>query len=633
MQSVTDAYRAEMQQAILGAAQMQVELSVVDVDAAPNATAAPEGQAYWSDVKSALADKGAQRTSYATFEPGRWKADGALRIAAEAGGALLSEGYVSEAISGADGRFFIIPVLLLTFRQPVSVPALTFRFDQMAGEWCSQLQITAWKGESRLAQHTIRPDGVDYQALLRLDGFDRLSIAFTQTCQPLRRARLSRLIFGMELVFDSTKLSEATQIMEVDPIGRRLPTKKFSFSVVNVNQITDQIHGMYDPDNPTGIWKYFEQRNPITVRYGQQITQGMKWGDLAALKWADTVKSGWQELYKGGFLEWLPGGRFYLTGQPTTDGLYARFEATDAIGILDGTYFKGVWDGKPHSLYDLAQAVLEDSDPPRLYKEQQPWMIWEGLKKITTLAPLPVKSHRECLQLIAHAGCCVLYSDRSGMIRLEPDESRQTNVEVGLASILENAPKVEKTASLLQVECPAVVYTPAAEVSQLHQGSYQVNGSLALHLTWNQAAEIAVRCEGAAVVSQNLYAAAGDLVLQGSGIAKLLIEGKVLETSTQNAVAAVQDADKNAISEKLDNPIITDLPRAMAVAQWARDYLLKRNTYTCKTRGNPEFDPMDRILLGTEWASRVPVQIVKNQLNFSGGGLTGEMICKKEAKE
>lgn len=630
MQSVTDAYRAEMQQAILGAAQMQVELSVVDVDAARNATASREGQMYWSDVKSALADKGAQKTSYVTFEPGRWKADGILRIADDPEGALLSEGYVSKAVSGEDGRFSAVPVLLLTFTQLVSVPALTFRFDQMAGEWCSQLQITTWKGQSQLAQHTIQPDAVEYQALLRLDGFDWLSIAFLQTSRPCRRARLSRLMFGMELMFDSKKLSEATQIMEVDPIGRRLPTETFSFSVVNIDHITDKIHGMYDPDNPNGIWKYFEQRNPITVKYGQQITKGMRWNDLAALNWSDTVNSGWLELYKGDFVEWMPGGRFYLTSQPTTDGLYATFEATGTIGILDGTYYKGIWDGNPHSLYELAQAVLEDADPPRQYKEQQPWSIWEGLKQITTMAPLPVKSHRECLQLIAHAGCCVLYTDRSGMIRIEPDKSQQTDVEVGLACILESAPKVEKTASLLQVECPATIYTPAAEVSQVHKGSYQMNGKLTLHLTWEPAAEIVVRCEGAAVVSQKLYAAAGDFVLEGSSIAALLIEGKKLETSTQNAVAAVQDADKNATAETLDNPIITDLSRASEVARWVRDYLLRRNVYTCKTRGNPEFDPMDRIQLGTEWADRVPVQVVKNQLNYSGGGLTGEMVCKRE---
>ena len=151
-------------------------------------------------------------------------------------------------------------------------------------------------------------------------------------------------MFGMELVFNQAELAEATQTMEVDPIGRRLPTGEFSFSAVNVNLLTGNQNGMYDPDNSRGVWKYFEQRNPITVRYGQQLTGGMKWSDAAALKWADLVVSGWKEIYQGGIVEWIPGGRFYLTGQPAVEGLYAKFSATDALGLLDGSYYKGIWD-------------------------------------------------------------------------------------------------------------------------------------------------------------------------------------------------------------------------------------------------------------------------------------------------
>lgn len=125
----------------------------------------------------------------------------------------------------------------------------------------------------------------------------------------------------------------------------------------------------------------------------------------------------------GRLVEWIPGGRFYLTGQPAVEGLYAKFSATDALGLLDGSYYKGIWDGKPHSLWDLATAVLEDANLPRRREDELPWTLWEGLKQVTTTAPLPVKQHRECLQLIAHAACCLLYADREGVIRIQPDES------------------------------------------------------------------------------------------------------------------------------------------------------------------------------------------------------------------
>ena len=155
MQQVSDAYRQEMERPVLGAAKLAVTLSVVDEDAAPGAEDKSEHQAYWSSVESALAQDGAQKRSYATFEPGRWKADGTLRIADEPGGALLTEGYVSENLSGADGRFAAPPVLALEFESPVSVPALSFRFDQVAEEWCTALTVTAWKGEVQLVQRQV----------------------------------------------------------------------------------------------------------------------------------------------------------------------------------------------------------------------------------------------------------------------------------------------------------------------------------------------------------------------------------------------------------------------------------------------------------------------------------------------
>ena len=251
------------------------------------------------------------------------------------------------------------------------------------------------------------------------------------------------------------------------------------------------------------------------------------------------------------------------------------------------------------------------------------------MKQITTTAPLPAKQHRECLQLIAHAACCLLYADRDGVIRIQPDESAQSGVSIGLSAMLESAPKVEKTASLLRVECPATVYTPAEKESQLHKGTYQVDGRLALHLTWSQAADIRLECEGAQVTSQALYAAAADLVLEGSGPATLIVSGKKLETSCQNAVAPVPDADENGTAETLDNPLITELDRALAVAAWVREHLLRRSTYTCSTRGNPELDPADRVLLDTQWETAAPAQVLKNQLTYTGGGLKGEMILKR----
>lgn len=262
----------------------------------------------------------------------------------------------------------------------------------------------------------------------------------------------------------------------------------------------------------------------------------------------------------------------------------------------------------------------------------EPWSLWTGLQEITTTAPLPVKKHRECLQLIAHAGCCVLRVDREGRICIEPDESAQTDVELGLTAILSKAPKVEKTQSLLRVDCPATAYALAAEAQELHKAVYQVQGELALHLSWSQAGEITATVSGGELAAAKLYAAAGDILLRGNGPVELTVTGRALQTSAQTCAAAVPDADPNGLVEVLSNPLITSPARAAAVASWVRDYILRRSTYSCDTRGNPELDPLDRLLLGTEFAERVPAQVVKNTLDYNGGGLKGSLILKRGDK-
>jgi len=280
-------------------------------------------------------------------------------------------------------------------------------------------------------------------------------------------------------------------------------------------------------------------------------------------------------------------------------------------------------------VFELALAVLEDAGVPREYEDTPPWRLWEGLKEIGTTAPLPVKKHRECLQLIAHAGCCCLYVDREGYICLAPAPSGQSGVELGLRAILGSAPKVEKVASLLRVDCPATTYALGGEAKQLHKASYQVEGELALHLSWSQAGEVSATATGGSVAAAELYAAAGDITLMGNGPVELVVSGKALATSAQTATAPAPDADPSGAVEVLNNPLVTSPERAAAVAAWVRDYLLRRSTYSCATRGNPEFDPLDRVLLGTEFAARVPAQVLKNELEYSGGGLKGNLILKR----
>ena len=70
MQRISDAYKRELEQPVVGAAHLRVSLWLIDADAAATASVAEEGQAWWSAPRAALASQGAQNVSCATFEPG-----------------------------------------------------------------------------------------------------------------------------------------------------------------------------------------------------------------------------------------------------------------------------------------------------------------------------------------------------------------------------------------------------------------------------------------------------------------------------------------------------------------------------------------------------------------------------------
>ena len=123
-----------------------------------------------------------------------------------------------------------------------------------------------------------------------LDGFRQVCITFAR-CAPRRRARLSRISFGTEVTLEGAGLCAVRQVLEVDPIGRRLPENSLAFSVVNVNQLSPGGGGhSYDPDDPGGLWEYLDKNRPVELRWGQELAGGD--GQAA--------------------VEWLAGGHYYL---------------------------------------------------------------------------------------------------------------------------------------------------------------------------------------------------------------------------------------------------------------------------------------------------------------------------------
>lgn len=609
MQPTSPLYDAQMKSRIALPCTARIRCGLVNTDAADGCTPEemPE-QTFYSRPDSMLHDPRMPQIAYATLEPGRMHADGALRILPRTSQTTLySEGLVSKVLCGADGAFSTgeVPCLRFSFRMLHSVPGLSFVFDAVCGDHPAEFLVEAFRGASRIFSRTYTPDSAVFSTNDGIDRFDSLFLRFPRMNAARRRLRIAQLTFGFGLTFDGSQIIRTVQKSEIDPISRRLPHATLDFTVVNVNTLTgggEQC--LYNPDNARGIFRYIGRQNPVTLEYGQTLADGSTF--------------------------WLPGGKYELTGQPDTDGLTARFTAQDALSGLSGTFTKGVLVPGGQTLYDLAQQVLRDSGLRRTQQNEEPWKLWSGLRHVRTAAPLPIRKHNELLQLIAHAACCVLFTDRSGFIRIEPAPAQQNALLLGADEMLEY-PRVREIPTLRAVHCPAYSYTPEQEPSQLHRETYPVNGTQVLELRYPMCADAKITAEGAVITKAEIYAAAAKITLEGTGPAVVTVTGRKLGTSTRDVWEDVPLCDDSGCEEQLDNPLITSFEDAARVAHWVKEWLCLRSTYSFPYRGRPEVDALDLLYTESLFSVHpVPVRILKTELTFDGA-LSGTITAKNLA--
>lgn len=617
-----NAYRREQEKRI--AAPMHAQVRFVAGDAGSASSWGDNGHTAWSRLDILALPQVPSNAAYATLEPGRTLANGRLKALPDDASLYKNEGFVSSALSGADGMFDTPPQLWFLFDEPHSAPGLTLVFDEAAGEWPRQVVVKVLDANERpLLNRTLNPQGVVLNVDAPVEHFTQVQLQFTQ-CLPRRRARLNRMSFGTQITLSGAQLTNVRQTLETDPIGRRLPEGSLSFTVVNENQFSSEYGQghLYDPDNPDGLWEYLDERQPVSLYWGQELNGGIGWRQAAQDTWGELYSGSWGGVYGRNTVQWIDGGHYYLNGKPKVSGLTAQFSAQDILSTLDGVYEKGVYAPAGRSLYDLATDLLSDESLPDVLRLAKPWRLWEGLRQIDSTAPLPARTYRECLQLIAHAACCCLYTDRLGTICIEPAPSADTGWAAGPAMML-GRPQVQKTARPGGARCAIYRYRPQTDAETLFEGDISVNGTTQVHLSYASSMAQNITATGATLVNSAPYAHGADLTLSGTGTAHIVVTGHPLNTETVWATALGTGTGDIA---QFENPLLTDSTAAMAAAQWALAYLENRSTYVFETRGTPEAEPLDLFQLTGSFSSG-QARLLRCETNFSG-----EMRTKITAK-
>jgi hypothetical protein len=381
MKSVSNAYKASMKAMLRNRSYVRITFGNVDTTAATDGEWESNGAASISEFETV--DYAYQYgDTYAALELNRWALDGKTLIVPT--GEAVQDGFISSLMSDADGNFSTPPVITREFSLKHIFPGLTLTFDTRQQEWPLEVTADFYLNGEVVDTQTVSITSVQTTVTTTATEIDKVTITFDR-CLPYRRPRLENVLYGLNVQFVNKDIVSTQQKHDVDPLSRRLPTETMQFTILDYEH-------KYDPDNPAGIYAYVDKNSPIEIQFGYELPDGS--------------------------VEWLKPDNYVLNAKPSAQNNQATFNGTGLIGSLTGTFYKSKLGSK--SLYDMAQEVLLDAGLTLTEQGENPWEIDDALKDMFTTAALPIDTHMNCLQLIAHAACCRLYTDDDNIIHIRP---------------------------------------------------------------------------------------------------------------------------------------------------------------------------------------------------------------------
>lgn len=381
MKSVSNAYKASMKAMLRNRSYVRITFGNVDTTAATDGEWESNGAASISEFETV--DYAYQYgDTYAALELNRWALDGKTLIVPT--GEDVQDGFISSLMSDAEGNFSTPSVITREFSLKHIFPGLTLTFDTRQQEWPLEVTADFYLNGEVVDTQTVSITSVQTTVTTTATEIDKVTITFDR-CLPYRRPRLENVLYGLNVQFVNKDIVSTQQKHDVDPLSRRLPTETMQFTILDYEH-------KYDPDNPAGIYAYVDKNSPIEIQFGYELPDGS--------------------------VEWLKPDNYVLNAKPSAQNNQATFNGTGLIGSLTGTFYKSKLGSK--SLYDMAQEVLLDAGLTLTEQGENPWEIDDALKDMFTTAALPIDTHMNCLQLIAHAACCRLYTDDDNIIHIRP---------------------------------------------------------------------------------------------------------------------------------------------------------------------------------------------------------------------
>ena len=709
MQTVSQGWKDNQNDTLVSESDVEISLKLTDPDAYEDSSAVDNGHAYYSDTDYVVLDGLKVIHPYATLERNQWLLDGSREIVPDSD--YGSVGFVGNGLCGITREFTTIPTVSINFSQVHLnvLQGITIRWSEFLNEYAEEFVITAYSGNTVVAYKRVT-DNQTVLSVIQMDiaNYDKITIDIIKWSIPYRRARIDEIFIGILHIYNKKSIFSYSSEQNVDVISAELPKSEVSFSIDNVDS-------SFNPYNNEGLSKYLVERQEINVKYGYKLDTGY---------------------------EWISGGKFYLSEwDAKQNGKSADFKARDLLDFMRGTYYKGLYNPSGTSLYDLAEAVLRDADLPLNSDGSVKWKIDERLKNMYTVAPLPVDTHANCLQLIANASESVIYQDRTGVLHIDyvpiksnlfdknnlsnfyPDGSgyiwenadiyaciipvqfgevydvsvpyrsniyayaytteypvKHTTIyneqgQAGKGSYYEKQCQItppnkdckylvfsihwdkenavyslEKVANsvyvgrstfdygityfnsysksdlslskpLKQVDVPCYCYSTSTDIAELYNGSMNIDGTTDVIITYPSSANgVSANVTGGTLNSATYYTNACVLNITATGSVSIKVTGYTMESSS---VLITTPSSVSGETILVDNMLITNHDRAIAVGSWVESYMRNRMTLSSSWRADPRLDALDMVDNENDYnTNKVIMTSVKYSYNgaFRGSG-------------
>lgn len=358
----------------------RVTFDFSDVTALSDVTAINTPTQFALSNKLQLIDRNREINNLATFEPNRFRLDGSFSFADTNN--LGEVGFCGNELCGVDGIFLNNQVLefILGSNQHSSA-GLTLTFDILNNEYAVNFIVKAYNGNVLIKTVEVTNNTETQPIILGpFDSYSKIEVIITKWNKGNRRCRVSELDFGFVRVYTDNSLIKLNYIEDLDLTSSQMASSELKFTFDNSNKEFNIL-------NPNGFYKYLQERQKLLAEIGVVI---------------------------GGVVEYVPLPEMLLKDWQSDEGsLTTTFTARWIIDRMAGCFYENLTAKVNYTLYNLTVVIMAICGI-------EDYIIDASLQSIPTLALIEKTDCKTILQMIAIAGCCVIYVSRDNKIVIEP---------------------------------------------------------------------------------------------------------------------------------------------------------------------------------------------------------------------